>query len=77
MPNLKVLYTTGYARNAIVHRGVLDAGIDLFSKSFTTDELGRKLQEIFRRAWVGCTVMARFSDPKLPSISTELYSRHT
>jgi hypothetical protein len=50
MPNLKVLYTTGYARNAIVHRGGLDAGIDLFSKSFTTDELGRKLQEIFRRA---------------------------
>lgn len=50
MPNLKVLHTTGYARNAIVHRGVLDAGIDLLSKPFTTDELGRKLQEIFQRA---------------------------
>jgi CheY-like chemotaxis protein len=50
MPNLKVLYTTGYARNAIAHRGVLDAGINLLSKPFTTDELGRKLQEIFRRA---------------------------
>jgi CheY-like chemotaxis protein len=53
MPNLKVLRTTGYARNAIVHRGVLDAGIDLLSKPFTTAELGRKLPEIFPRALQG------------------------
>jgi CheY-like chemotaxis protein len=50
IPDLKVLYTTGYARNAIVHHGVLDAGVDLLSKPFTTDALARKLEEIFRRA---------------------------
>jgi CheY-like chemotaxis protein len=28
-PTLKVLFTTGYARNAIVHNGTLDAGVDM------------------------------------------------
>jgi len=48
-PNLKVVYTTGYARNAIVHHGVLDRGVDLLVKPFTTDGLGRKLQEVLQR----------------------------
>jgi len=37
LPALKVLYTTGYARNAIVHHGLLDAGVDLLPKPFTAD----------------------------------------
>jgi PAS domain S-box-containing protein len=49
-PNLKVVYTTGYARNAIVHHGVLDKGVDLLAKPFTTDDLGRKLREVLQRA---------------------------
>jgi PAS domain S-box-containing protein len=49
LPNLKVVYTTGYARNAIVHHGVLDAGVDLLAKPFTSEGLGRKLQEVLRR----------------------------
>jgi PAS domain S-box-containing protein len=48
-PDLKVLYTTGYARNAIVHNGVLDPGVDLLAKPFTAHDLGRKLQEVLRR----------------------------
>jgi CheY-like chemotaxis protein len=49
VPRLKVVYMTGYARNAIVHHGVLDAGVDLLAKPFTTEGLGRKLQEVLRR----------------------------
>jgi CheY-like chemotaxis protein len=49
VPRLKVVYTTGYARNAIVHHGGLDAGVDLLAKPFTTAELGRRLQEVLRR----------------------------
>jgi CheY-like chemotaxis protein len=49
VPRLKVVYMTGYAENAIVHHGVLDAGVDLLAKPFTTDGLGRKLQEVLRR----------------------------
>jgi FixJ family two-component response regulator len=47
---LKILYTTGYARNAIVHNGVLDAGVDFLGKPFTTEALGRKLEQMLTRA---------------------------
>ena len=47
-PALKVLYTTGYARNAIVHNGTLDAGVDLIGKPFTTEALGRKLEQVLQ-----------------------------
>ncbi len=48
-PNLKILYTTGYARNAIVHNGILDAGVDLLGKPFTIEALDRKLEQILER----------------------------
>ena len=45
-PLLKTLYTTGYTRNAIVHGGVLDPGIDLIQKPFTADQLARKVRSV-------------------------------
>jgi PAS domain S-box-containing protein len=45
-PNLKVLFTTGYARNAIVHDGRLDAGVDLITKPYTQAALADKLRDI-------------------------------
>jgi CheY-like chemotaxis protein len=49
VPSLKVTYMTGYARNAMVHHGALDAGVHLLTKPFTTEGLGRKLQEVLQR----------------------------
>jgi CheY-like chemotaxis protein len=46
VPNLKILFTTGYARNAIVHSGILDQDVELLPKPFTVEGLGRKLAEI-------------------------------
>ncbi|MGE3303455.1 MAG: response regulator, partial [Hyphomonadaceae bacterium] len=43
-PDLKVLYMTGYTRNAIVHNGVLDAGMRLLTKPFTLTELSEELR---------------------------------
>ena len=43
---LKVLYTTGYTRNAIVHNGVLDADVSLLAKPFTVAQLARKVREV-------------------------------
>lgn len=45
-PGLKILFTTGYSRNAIVHNGKLDAGVHLISKPFTSSALGRKVRAI-------------------------------
>jgi PAS domain S-box-containing protein len=45
-PELKVLFTTGYARNAIVHGGRLDAGIELLTKPFTQAQLASSIRHV-------------------------------
>jgi signal transduction histidine kinase/CheY-like chemotaxis protein len=44
-PDLRVIFTTGYARNAIVHNGVLDPGLRFLGKPFTAEMLLRKVAE--------------------------------
>jgi len=48
-PNLKVLFTTGYTQNAIVHGGILDPGVDLIGKPYPGDRLARKIREMLDR----------------------------
>jgi CheY-like chemotaxis protein len=48
-PDLKVLFMTGYARNAIVHHGRVDPGVHLLSKPFTREALARKIAEMLGR----------------------------
>jgi len=45
-PGLRVLYTTGYARNAIIHHGRLDQGVQLLTKPFTQPELARRVRQV-------------------------------
>ncbi|HMK80173.1 MAG TPA: ATP-binding protein [Xanthobacteraceae bacterium] len=45
-PGIKVLYVTGYTRNAIIHHGRLDPDIELLTKPFTADALARKVRQI-------------------------------
>ena len=48
-PKLKVLFTTGYARDAIVHHGRLDAGIEVVFKPFSLSDLAAKIRRVFDR----------------------------
>ena len=48
-PDLKVLFTTGYSRNAIVHHGRLDAGVQLISKPFTFEQLATRVRDVLDR----------------------------
>ncbi len=45
-PGLRVLFTTGYARDAIVHDGRLDPGVQLITKPFTYAALASKVREV-------------------------------
>jgi two-component system, NtrC family, sensor kinase len=46
---LRVLFMTGYSRNAIVHQGRLDAGVDMVQKPVSANELAGKIREILLR----------------------------
>jgi PAS domain S-box-containing protein len=45
-PGLKVLYTTGYTRNAVVHNGILDPGTNFLPKPFGVDQLADKVRNV-------------------------------
>lgn len=45
-PGLKVLYTTGYTKNAIVHNGMLDHDVAFLPKPFTIAELAVKVRAV-------------------------------
>jgi PAS domain S-box-containing protein len=49
-PDLKVLFTTGYARNAIIHHGRLDRDVELLVKPFTYANLATKVREVLGAA---------------------------
>ncbi|MDE2149543.1 MAG: PAS domain S-box protein [Gammaproteobacteria bacterium] len=45
-PRLKVLFTSGYTENAIVHHGRLDPGVQLLAKPYRGVELGRRVRRV-------------------------------
>jgi PAS domain S-box-containing protein len=45
-PGLKVLYTTGYSQNAVIHNGTLDYGVAFLPKPFSLDSLARKVRQV-------------------------------
>jgi CheY-like chemotaxis protein len=47
-PSLKVLFTSGYTENAIVHHGRLDPGVLLLSKPYRKSDLARLIREALR-----------------------------
>lgn len=46
LPDIVVLFTSGYTQNAIVHGGRLDPGVELISKPYRLEQLSRKLRHL-------------------------------
>ncbi|MCC2957493.1 PAS domain S-box protein [Massilia sp. IC2-477] len=46
LPNLAVLFTSGYTENAIVHGGRLDPGVELLGKPYTRERLARRIRQV-------------------------------
>jgi PAS domain S-box-containing protein len=45
-PELRVLYTSGYTRNVVVHHGRVDAGVELLSKPYRDADLADRLRKL-------------------------------
>lgn len=49
-PDLLVVYTTGFTRNAVVHNGVLDAGVHFITKPFSMEDLATRIRQVLSKA---------------------------
>ena len=49
-PALPILYMTGYSRNAVVHQGRLEEGVDLLEKPVSQARLALRVRELLDRA---------------------------
>jgi PAS domain S-box-containing protein len=49
-PELRVLFTSGYTANVVMHHGVLGEGVEFLPKPYTIDELGGRIREILDRS---------------------------
>ena len=48
LPGIKVLFTSGYTKDAMVHGGRLDAGVELLSKPYGREQLARKIRTLLK-----------------------------
>ena len=69
-PDLRVLYTSGYTRNAIVHGGRLDEGVEMIVKPFTFATLAEKIADVLEQGRTGRLLLVE-DDPNLRMFAAE------
>ena len=70
-PSLPILFTTGYARNAVVHTDAFDVGVSLLPKPFTLEQLSRKVRTVIDGAKTRKQPTPPVEAPTRPTGSTE------
>jgi CheY-like chemotaxis protein len=48
-PGVKVLYMTGFTRDAVVHNGIVDNGVNLMTKPFGLGDFGQRVARLLRK----------------------------
>lgn len=48
-PGIRVLFTSGYSQDAIIHDGRLDQGVELLSKPYRQEDLARRVRQLLDR----------------------------
>jgi PAS domain S-box-containing protein len=67
-PGLKILFTTGYARNAILHGGRLEPGVELLPKPFAYDALAAKVRSVLDASDIGRVLIVAADDEERRAI---------
>jgi PAS domain S-box-containing protein len=70
-PQLRVLFTTGYARNAIVHDGRLDPGVDLITKPYSQAALSTKLRDMLDASEGPRRILLVEDEPLIQMLATD------
>ena len=68
IPDIAVLFTSGYTQNSIVHGGRLDPGVELLSKPYTREALARKIRHVLANRAQRSAV----PEPAAPAITAEV-----
>ena len=74
LPDIAVLFTSGYTENSIVHGGKLDAGVELLSKPYTREAMARKFRHVLSNR--SQRILAKDSSAKVASPASSKLSVH-